>query len=118
MEKSGLQPGEKHDLSRLESVIVSGAPSTPETFAWFYRCVKADMWVTSQSGGTELCSGFVGGSPLLPVYAGEIQARLLGMDVHSWSDSGEELDEKIPVEFLDVLIKAADAADQSPAATQ
>ena len=95
MEKSGLQPGEKHDLSRLESVIVSGAPSTPETFAWFYRCVKADMWVTSQSGGTELCSGFVGGSPLLPVYAGEIQARLLGMDVHSWSDSGEELDDAI-----------------------
>ena len=95
MEKTGLKPGEKHDLSRLESAVVSGAPSTPETFAWFYRCVKPDLWVTSQSGGTELCSAFVGGVPLLPVHAGEIQARLLGMDVHSWSDSGEELDDAI-----------------------
>ena len=95
MEKAGLRPGETHDLSRLQSVIVSGAPSTPETFEWFYRCVKRDLWVTSQSGGTELCSAFVGAIPLLPVYAGEIQTRLLGFDVRAWSDSGEELDDEI-----------------------
>jgi acetoacetyl-CoA synthetase len=95
MEKAGIRPGENHDLSRLESVIVSGAPSTPETFEWFYRCVKRDLWVTSQSGGTELCSGFVGAVPLLPVYAGEIQTRLLGFDVHAWSDNGEELSDAI-----------------------
>lgn len=88
MEKAGLRPGEKYDLSRLQSVVVSGAPSTPETFDWFYRCVKRDLWVTSQSGGTELCSGFVGAAPILPVYAGEIQARMLGMDVHAWRDDG------------------------------
>jgi acetoacetyl-CoA synthetase len=51
--------------------------------------------VTSQSGGTELCSAFVGAIPLLPVYAGEIQTRLLGFDVRAWSDSGEELDDEI-----------------------
>lgn len=95
MEKAGLEPGKLYDLSRLESIVVAGAPSTPETFAWFYRCVKQDLWVTSQSGGTEICSGFVGAVPLLPVYAGEIQTRMLGMDVHAWRDdgSGEVVDE-------------------------
>ncbi len=91
MERAGLRPSETYDLSRLESIIVSGAPSTPEIFDWFYRCVKQDLWVTSQSGGTELCSGFVGAAPTLPVYAGEIQTRMLGMDVHAWSDDGHEL---------------------------
>src|SRR3546814_3949373 len=51
MEKAGLVPRERFDLSRLESIVVAGAPSTPETFAWFYRSVKQDLWVTSQSGG-------------------------------------------------------------------
>jgi acetoacetyl-CoA synthetase len=91
MEKARLKPGETHDLSALEGVLVSGAPSTPETFAWFYRSVKRDLWVTSQSGGTEIASGFVGAAPTLPVHAGEIQARMLGMDVHAWSDDGREV---------------------------
>ena len=91
MEKQGLKPADQYDLSALESIVVSGAPSTPETFDWFYRCVKQDLWVTSQSGGTEICSGFVGASPTLPVYAGEIQTRLLGMDVHAWNDEAQAL---------------------------
>ncbi len=91
MQKAGLVPRERYNLERLEAIVVSGAPSTPETFAWFYRDVKRDLWVTSQSGGTELCSGFVGASPTLPVYAGEIQTRMLGMDVHAWNDAGEEV---------------------------
>jgi acetoacetyl-CoA synthetase len=95
MEKAGLNPGATHDLSALESVVVSGAPSTPETFDWFYRCVKQDLWVTSQSGGTEICSGFVGAAPTLPVYAGEIQARMLGMDVHVWNDDGQEVIDEV-----------------------
>lgn len=95
MEKAGLEPGRTYDLSRLESIVVAGAPSTPETFEWFYRCVKRDLWVTSQSGGTEICSGFVGATPTLPVHAGEIQTRMLGMDVRAWRDdgSGEVIDE-------------------------
>ena len=95
MEKAGLRPGEQYDLSRLQSVVISGAPATPETFAWFYRCVKQDLWVTSQSGGTEVCSGFVGAVPMLPVYAGEIQARLLGMDVHAWNEDGREVMDEV-----------------------
>ncbi|AOK56076.1 acetoacetyl-CoA synthetase [Burkholderia stagnalis] len=95
MEKAGLEPGRRFDLSALRSVLLSGAPSTPETFAWFYRNVKSDLWVTSQSGGTELCSGLVGGVPLLPVRAGEIQARVLGMAVDVWSDDGKPLVDEV-----------------------
>ena len=95
MEKAKLQPKDNFDLSRLESIVVAGAPSTPETFDWFYRSVKQDLWVTSQSGGTEICSGFVGASPLLPVHAGEIQTRMLGMDVHAWSDDGKALIDEV-----------------------
>jgi acetoacetyl-CoA synthetase len=95
MERAGLVPGKAHNLSRLEGVLVAGAPSTPETFEWFYRCVKKNVWVTSQSGGTELCSGFVGASPTLQVKAGEIQTRLLGMDVRAWSDDGKEVIDEV-----------------------
>lgn len=95
MERAGLEPGRTFDLSRLESIVVSGAPSTPETFDWLYRNVKQDLWVTSQSGGTEICSGFVGATPTLSVYAGEIQARMLGMDVHVWDDAGREIVDEI-----------------------
>ena len=95
MEKAGLRPGATHDLSSLRSVLLGGAPSTPETFAWFYKCVSSNLWVTSQSGGTEMCSAFVGGVPILPVRAGEMQSRLLGMDVHAWSDEGIELRDEV-----------------------
>src|ERR1700733_10746774 len=95
MEKAGLEPGKTFDLSRLECVMAAGAPSTPEAFAWFYRAIKKDLWVTSQSRGTEICIGFVGAVPTLPVYAGEIQTRMLGMDVHSWSDDGKYLTDEV-----------------------
>jgi len=95
MQKLGIEPGKLFDLSKLESILVGGAPSTPETFEWFYTAVKEDLWVTSQSGGTEIVSGFVGATPTQPVYAGEIQARMLGMDIDSWSDTGETLVDEV-----------------------
>lgn len=95
MEKAGLEPVKHFDLSALESIIVAGSPATPETFEWFYRCVKRDLWVTSQSGGTEICSGFVGAVPTQPVYAGEIQARMLGMDVHAWNDDQKSVTDEV-----------------------
>ena len=91
MQKLNLVPRESFDLSRLTTILLSGSPASPECFAWFYENVKTDLWMTSQSGGTELCSGLVGASPLLPVRAGEIQTRLLGMDVHAWNDEGKEV---------------------------
>lgn len=95
MQKAGLRPADRYDLSAMRMITVSGSPCTPESFAWVYRDVKPDVWVASQSGGTELCSGFVGAVATLPVHAGEIQARMLGMDVHSWSDDGRELTDEV-----------------------
>ena len=91
MQKLGLRPGETFDLSALEAVLCTGSPATPETFAWFYEAVKRDLWVVSLSGGTEICGALVGGVPLRPVRAGEIQGRCLGMDVHTWNEAGEEV---------------------------
>ena len=95
MQKAGFSPKKEFDLSRLKSVVLAGSPATPIVFAWFYRHVKEDLWVTSQSGGTEICSGWVAASPLLPVYAGEIQARALGKNVRCWDDGGEELIDRV-----------------------
>lgn len=95
MEQLGAVPGEKYDLSSLDSILCSGSPSTPETFEWFYNNVKKDLWVTSQSGGTEIIGGFVGSSPTLPVYAGEIQARTLGMAVDSWDEQGQSVIDQV-----------------------
>ncbi|PKO28706.1 MAG: acetoacetate--CoA ligase [Betaproteobacteria bacterium HGW-Betaproteobacteria-5] len=95
LEKAGLRPGDHFDVSRIESIFVSGAPATPETFSWFYDCVKPDLWLTSQSGGTEVAGAFVGSVPVLPVYAGEIQCRCLGMDVRAWSDDGKDLVDEV-----------------------
>ncbi|PWR17779.1 acetoacetate--CoA ligase [Zavarzinia compransoris] len=95
LERKGLEPGKTHDLSRLEAILLGGSPATPESFAWFYRAVKSDLWLTSQSGGTEIASGFVGASPTLPVHAGEIQTRMLGMDVHAWDDAGGDVTDAV-----------------------
>ncbi|AEG51577.1 acetoacetyl-CoA synthase [Sphingobium chlorophenolicum L-1] len=95
MRKAGVRPGELYDLSALDSVLVGGAPSTPETFQWFYENVRDDLWVTSQSGGTEVCTGLVTGLPTLPVHAAEIQCRCLGIDVHAWDEDGREVIDEV-----------------------
>ena len=87
MEKCGIVPKDSYDLSKLECILLSGSPAMPESFAWFYENVKENLWLTSQSGGTELASAFVGSNPLEPVYAGEIQGAMLGMAVESWDDN-------------------------------
>ncbi len=91
MKKAGVRPREIADFPKLETILVGGAPSSPEVFQWFYQNVKEDVWVTSPSGGTELCSALIGSVPILPVRAGESQGPTLGMDVHAWSDDGREL---------------------------
>ena len=91
MQKLGIRPKERFDLSSLQSILLAGSPALPETFAWFYENVKADLWLTSQSGGTELCGGIVGAAPILPVKAGEIQCPVLGVNAQAWSDDGQRL---------------------------
>ncbi len=86
--KAGLSPGGKHDLSRLHTVGSTGAPLSPEGFAWVYEHVKGDVMLASISGGTDLCAAFIGSCPLLPVRAGEIQCRYLGARVESFDVHG------------------------------
>ena len=86
--KAGLVPAEKYDLSALRTVMLAGSPVSAEVNAWFYRNVKADLWLHVGSGGTDVCSGFTGGTPALPVYAGEHQARNLGVAAYAFDDQG------------------------------
>lgn len=95
MQKNSIRPAGRFRLDALETILLAGSPSMPETFSWFYEQVKRQLWVTSQSGGTEIVSAFVGASPTKPVYAGEIQTRILGMDVHVWNEEGEELHDQV-----------------------
>jgi acetoacetyl-CoA synthetase len=86
--QQGIEPGKEFDLDSLESVMLVGSPSTPEVFAWVHDAVKPDVWASSQSGGTEFCSGILAGSPLLPTRAGEIQAPGLGTEARAFDAAG------------------------------
>jgi acetoacetyl-CoA synthetase len=87
--QAGVVPAAKYDLSALASVMLAGSPVSAEVNAWFYRNVKADLWLHVGSGGTDVCCGFTGGAPVLPVYAGEHQARNLGVAAYAFSERGE-----------------------------
>lgn len=87
--KAGVQPGRDFDLSALRSISSTGSTLPPEGFAWIYQHVKADIWLASMSGGTDVCSAFVGGNPCWPVYAGEIQCRALGCRLEAYSETGD-----------------------------
>jgi acetoacetyl-CoA synthetase len=89
--KGGVEPGEGRDLSALRSVGSTGSPLAPEGYDWVYEHVGADTWLFSTSGGSDVCSAFVGGVPLLPVYRGEIQGRALGAKVEAFDEAGESV---------------------------
>jgi acetoacetyl-CoA synthetase len=92
--KAGVEPGAGRDLSRLGAVGSTGSPLSPEGFDWIYEQLGADTWLFSTSGGTDLCTAFVGGVSLLPVYRGELQGRALGAAVEAWDeDGGSVIDE-------------------------
>ncbi|MCB1691109.1 MAG: acetoacetate--CoA ligase [Pseudomonadales bacterium] len=88
MEKAGLRPAQTHDLSSLRSILSTGSPLSHESFRYVYREVKADVCLSSISGGTDIVSCFALGNPSLPVYEGELQCIGLGMDVHIYNDDG------------------------------
>jgi len=89
--KAGVEPSEGRDLSALEAVGSTGSPLAPEGFEWVYEHVGRDTWLFSTSGGTDVCTAFVGGVPILPVYRGELQARALGCAVEAWDPDGTPL---------------------------
>jgi acetoacetyl-CoA synthetase len=86
--KAGLKPKANHSFRRLRGIGSTGSPLSPESFEWVYSGVKESIWLASMSGGTDVCTGFVGGSPTLPVYSGEIQCRCLGAKVEAYDENG------------------------------
>ncbi|CAN5473960.1 acetoacetate--CoA ligase [soil metagenome] len=94
--KDGIEPqGDGRDLSRLRSVGSTGSPLSPEGFEWVYEHVGRDTWLFSTSGGTDVCTAFVGGVPILPVYRGELQGRALGAAVEAFDEDGKPVIDQV-----------------------
>jgi acetoacetyl-CoA synthetase len=88
-EKAQARPGTDLDLSRVRSIMQTGSTLPPAAWQWTYEQVKRDVWLQSISGGTDICSVLAGGCPLLPVYAGRLQAPSLGVDLQAWNSEGK-----------------------------
>jgi acetoacetyl-CoA synthetase len=86
--KAGLRPGQEYDLSALRGIGSTGSPLPPEGFSWVYEAVGKDLQLGSMSGGTDVCTGFVGHCPLLPIRSGVISAASLGAKVEAFDESG------------------------------
>ncbi|HZY78720.1 MAG TPA: acetoacetate--CoA ligase [Cyclobacteriaceae bacterium] len=84
--KGNVKPGE---LKELRSISSTGSTLPEEGFEYIYQNIKKDIWLASMSGGTDVCSAFVGGNPLRPVYSGEIQCRALGCSLEAWNEEGK-----------------------------
>jgi acetoacetyl-CoA synthetase len=94
-QKAGIEPGRDHDLHALRAIGSTGSPLAPESFQWVYEHVGPDTWLFSTSGGTDVCTAFVGGCPLLGVYEGELQCRVLGCAVEAWDEQGDSLIDEV-----------------------
>ncbi|MBV9309848.1 MAG: acetoacetate--CoA ligase [Solirubrobacterales bacterium] len=93
--KAGVEPSSGRDLSALRAIGSTGSPLPPEGFRWIYDQLGSDTWLFSTSGGTDVCTAFVGGVPTLPVYLGELQGRCLGCAVEAWGPDGERLVDEV-----------------------
>ncbi len=95
MSKAGIVPSKTHDLRSLRAIMPAGSPVSAECTAWFYENVKQDVWVCTGSGGTDVCTGLVGGVPTQPVYAGEIQAPHLAVAAKAFNHRGESVIDEV-----------------------
>jgi len=91
MKDDDVEPDKSYNLSALRSIGSTGAPLPPEAFDWVYESVKGDIWLCSMSGGTDVCTAFVGGSPFNPVHRGLIQKRGLGCDLRAYDEQGNSI---------------------------
>jgi acetoacetyl-CoA synthetase len=92
---NGIRPNQRFNLSAIDSMVVAGSPVSPAHMQWCYENIQSDLWLTSQSGGTDVATAFVGASPLLPVYAGEIQTRCLAVDVRALDEAGNAVVDQV-----------------------
>jgi acetoacetyl-CoA synthetase len=93
--KAGADPRSVADLSELRAVGSTGSPLPPEAYRWIYDRVRADIWLTPISGGTDFASAFVAGAPILPVFEGEMQCRCLGTKVEAYDEDGHALIDEV-----------------------
>jgi acetoacetyl-CoA synthetase len=93
--KAGSEPGRDHDLSALRTLGSTGSPLTPEAYRWVYEHVKRDIMLAGISGGTDPGAAYLTSCPILPVYAGEMQCRGLGIAAHALDDAGHELTDAV-----------------------
>jgi acetoacetyl-CoA synthetase len=93
--KTDVEPSAGRDLSTLRALGSTGSPLAPEGFQWVHDHVGEDTWLFSTSGGTDVCTAFVGGVPLLPVYRGELQARALGAKVEAFDEDGNSIIDEV-----------------------
>lgn len=93
--KSEIHPKDKFNLSKLRSVSSTGSPLSSEGFDWIYESVKENVYLWSMSGGTDVCTAFVGGNPLEVVTEGEIQCRALGVSLEAWDENGQALTDEV-----------------------
>jgi len=91
LKKADVRPRDTHSLASVRMMVSTGSPLVPESFDYVYENIKADMHLASVSGGTDICSCFVIGNPLLPVWRGEIQGPGLGMAVDVVNEAGEPI---------------------------
>ncbi|MGH3135506.1 MAG: acetoacetate--CoA ligase [Gaiellaceae bacterium] len=87
--KEGLEPGRLYDLSSIRMLCEAGSPLPLEGYEWLYRQVGSDVYLNVGSGGTDVCTGIVQGTPLLPVYAGEMSGRCLAVDSDAYGPDGK-----------------------------
>ncbi|MBP7239290.1 MAG: acetoacetate--CoA ligase [Saprospiraceae bacterium] len=93
--KEGLEPGKKYNLSGLRSIGSTGSPLPPEAFQWVYKEIHSRIWLCSMSGGTDVCTAFVGGVIEKDVVKGEIQARGLGCALYAYNEKNETVTEEV-----------------------
>jgi acetoacetyl-CoA synthetase len=93
--KDGLRPSDLAPMTSLRSINATGSPLPIDAYHWVYEAVKSDVWLASISGGTDIASGFVACAPILPVTAGEIQCRELGVAAYAFNDSGQPVIDEV-----------------------
>ncbi len=116
--KAGVEPARDYDLHALRAIGSTGSPLAPESFRWVYEHVGR-QWLFSTSGGTDVCTAFVGGCPLLGVYEGELQCRVLGCAVEAWDEHGHSLTDEVgelvltqPLPSMPLFFWGEDAPDR------
>jgi acetoacetyl-CoA synthetase len=93
-EADGVIPKKEYNIEKLHTILSTGSPLSPQSFNWVYNNVKSDLMLGSITGGSDIISCFAGQNPILPVFEGQIQCRLLGMAIESWSSEGKPVYDK------------------------